>query len=613
MRAFSKYISFILISIIFVLLYFFVNTVLTSVSKSNTVTLDNWQYYEGTAKPDTTDWIQLKSLKEISKVNKGNVFWLRTDLPECNIASPALYIGQVNNFIQVFLNNKLVYQLGDSLSIKHGKIIGWNQNLVELPFFKKGDVLTLKIGTQKESVNVLEKILLGSSGIIIRNVFRDSFGSLFFSLLFLIIGLIIFITCLSIFKTKLLIGIAAFITSIAVLFACNSLILQLLFPALSLYYHLDYISIMSSTTSGFFAIEQIIGKKYKWILKSIWQTHFAFLFISILLINFTDITYLQILPYFLIFLALSMLLCFVAMVLSAKSGNYESKLLFIGMTSFFLFAVIEIILYFTEGLFSEFGFSIKVLHIGVLCFVISLIWIVIRDYLNTNKQKELARQKQLDAVKRENEARQQYAMKLIESQEVERNRIALELHDSIGQKLLLINNKLLTKIRKESEPTAVESLKEISNLTGETIQEIRDISWNLRPQHLDQLGLTTAIETLVEKVEESSGVKFHSQIDNIDNFIPKENEINLYRIIQESLNNIVKHSRATEAFIKIERNGKMVYMEIKDNGIGANQPVKSAGFGLTGMYERAEMLGAKLNIILSETSGTVISMEYQLK
>lgn len=577
------------------------------------VTLTNWQYFEGMDKPDSIGWKNIRNLSELPGTYAENSLWLRTILPEWKGRSPAIYIGQIDYFMRVFLNKELIYQLGDSLSLRNAKFVGWNQNLVELPYFEKGDILSLQISTEKESANILKNILLGSSGKIISEVFTISFSSLFFSILFFTVGIIIIILNFSILKSKLLTGIAVFITSISLLYASNALILQVMLKLPSLYYHLDYISLMSTTTSGFFAVEQVILKKYKSILTATWQSHFTVLILSVLIINLTNITSNDILPWFLIFLTISMVICFAAMVLSTKVGNRESKILFLGMSGFFFFAVVEIILYFNVGLYSNFGFSIRVLHLGVICFVISLVWIVVQDYLKANKQKETARLNELEAIKRENEVRQHFAMKLMQSQENERNRIALELHDSIGQKLLLIKNRLLTNIRKEPEQSKSESLKKISDLTGETIQEIRDISWDLRPQHLDQLGLTTAIETLVEKVRESSGIKFNLKIDNIDDLIPRENEINLFRIIQESINNIVKHSQATEAFISIKRNNNMFRLEIKDNGIGMNRKVKTEGLGLTGMHERAGILGAELNINFSQTSGTSINMEYQSK
>jgi signal transduction histidine kinase/ligand-binding sensor domain-containing protein len=217
-------------------------------------------------------------------------------------------------------------------------------------------------------------------------------------------------------------------------------------------------------------------------------------------------------------------------------------------------------------------------------------------------------------LKRAQNRQEEFSKLLIQSQEEERKRIAMELHDSVGQKVLLIKNQLTANIRKEKEGGKANSLRKISDLTGEAIQEIRNISQNLRPPHLDQLGLTTAIETLAEKVQELSDIRFHIQLDTIDGLIPSEQEINFFRIIQEAFNNIIKHSHASEAFLTITKTDTMIHVEINDNGKGVTPQVVSskAGLGLTGMRERARMVGAALTIDLSKSSGGSITIDYPL-
>jgi signal transduction histidine kinase len=232
-----------------------------------------------------------------------------------------------------------------------------------------------------------------------------------------------------------------------------------------------------------------------------------------------------------------------------------------------------------------------------------------------NKAELLNRKLEYEAVKRENLAREQFAMKLLEYQENERNRIALELHDSIGQKLLLIKNQLLSNIRIATDETTAKSLKGISDITGDTIQEIRTISRNLRPQHLDQLGLKTAIETLVESIENSCDIKYNLCIDEIDGLIRHEHEINFYRIVQECLNNIVKHSKATEASVQIKKTGNYINLKIEDNGVRIPSFDNKSynGLGIAGIQQRTKMMGGVLSVSALENGGTLIEMNYPLK
>ncbi len=591
------------------------------VVKSNIghVILNQWEYYTGrdTSIDDiikSSAWRSLSSFSENVKNKSGKNIYIRTVLPGWNGASPCVYLGQSDHCIQVYLNRDLIYQLGGTSSYKRTKLIGWDQNLIPLPFFKKGDILTINAWTDGYSIGLAGEALLGSYDEIVKKAFTQDYDVILLAIVFFVTGLISLIIYFNSPKTKLLLGISFFLIPVAVLFFVNSLFIQIMISAPDLFYQLDYLSLIGCTAGGFFLIEQISAEKYKKIIRRLWQIHLVILASAIIIINFTEITSTQLFSYFFIILTINIVISVVVMVLSAKNGNIESKLFIIGITGFFLFAVWEILLFYFDGLYNGFGYHFRVIYLGLLWFVIVLIKIAIDRYKEADRQKEILQLKELDVVKRENEARELFGIRLIESQENERNRIALELHDSLGQKLLLIKNQLMTRLRIENDADASLALTRIKDVTGEAIQEVRNISQNLRPQHLDQLGLTTAIETLIEKVEESSGIKFNIGIDNIDNLIPHENEINIYRILQESINNIIKHSKATEAYIYIAKSEEKIKLEIKDNGIGSGKEGHSQlkGMGIRGMYERARMIGAKIDFNFSDQAGSTVSLEYYL-
>ena len=139
-------------------------------------------------------------------------------------------------------------------------------------------------------------------------------------------------------------------------------------------------------------------------------------------------------------------------------------------------------------------------------------------------------------LKKEKRIQIEFSKQLIQSQEEERKRIASELHDSLGQDLLVIKNiALLNKMNDEH-------FEEISKTAGPAIDEVRRISYNLHPYQLDRLGLTKAIGSMFQNIEGASNIKFDVYIDNVDDLFDKEKEINIYRIVQECVNNIVKHS-----------------------------------------------------------------------
>ena len=159
-------------------------------------------------------------------------------------------------------------------------------------------------------------------------------------------------------------------------------------------------------------------------------------------------------------------------------------------------------------------------------------------------------------------------------------------------------------------------LGEISETASAAIDEVREIAYNLRPFHLDELGLTKAVEAMLERVAKASAIDFRWKIDLIDGFFPREAEINFYRIVQECVNNIVKHSGATRANVKIERDERGLKLSVRDNGKGfdtASMALKRAsqsGFGLAGINERARILEGKLSINSEPGEGTTVKLAF---
>jgi signal transduction histidine kinase/ligand-binding sensor domain-containing protein len=213
-------------------------------------------------------------------------------------------------------------------------------------------------------------------------------------------------------------------------------------------------------------------------------------------------------------------------------------------------------------------------------------------------------------------AQEAFSRQLISSQETERKRIAAELHDGLGQNLLIIKNRALIALKKREETAAQTQLEEISTTVSHAIEEVRSIARNLRPLQLDRLGLTQAIKSIVTNVSNSSAISFGSEIDPIDGLFSAESEINLYRIVQEGINNIVKHSGATEALVAIRREEQAIQLVIQDNGRGFNTEAapdaNGGGFGLAGIGERARMLGGRASFHSAPGKGTTVSVRLDL-
>lgn len=239
-----------------------------------------------------------------------------------------------------------------------------------------------------------------------------------------------------------------------------------------------------------------------------------------------------------------------------------------------------------------------------------------RSAIELKAQVAEARAAALESEKRQGdfEARKRFTHLLIDSQEQERKRIAADLHDGIGQDLLVIKNRLKLALREQGsggDPT--HELEEISVAVTSSLQDIRRISRNLRPSQLDRIGLTSSIDTMIRNVQESTDIILTPSLENIDELFSKEREIDIFRIVQEGLNNIIKHSHAGEATISIQRRNGDVTILICDNGEGFDiEQIKTAaefgseGFGLRGLYERTEILGGNINIDSTPGAGTRI-------
>ena len=205
----------------------------------------------------------------------------------------------------------------------------------------------------------------------------------------------------------------------------------------------------------------------------------------------------------------------------------------------------------------------------------------------------------LQFSKKKEQLQHQFSIDLLQEQEKERKRFSKELHDGVGQNLLLIKNSLT--LNPDKAP----------GLVDKTIEDIRSISRNLHPIQLEKFGLTKAIENIVEDLNDLTAIFFSDEIENIDNFFPKEKEIYLYRIVQECFNNIMKHSGATAAKINIKKEGNKVTITIQDNGTGFNfekNSKKKKSFGLKSLEERVAFLKGNISFDSEKNKGTVITI-----
>ncbi len=209
------------------------------------------------------------------------------------------------------------------------------------------------------------------------------------------------------------------------------------------------------------------------------------------------------------------------------------------------------------------------------------------------------------------------SQKLMQTQDEERRRIARELHDSAGQILAALGMNLVTfaKHAKQSAPQLVTIADEGQQLVQQLDQEIRTMSYLLHPPLLDESGLPQALRWYIRGLKERSGIDIALSIPEDFGRLFREMELVMFRVVQECLNNVHRHSGSTKATIRIAREGDHVFLEVQDEGKGMSTEKLSeiqsqgSGVGIRGMRERVRQLKGHLDIV-SNSRGTKVSVTF---
>jgi signal transduction histidine kinase len=221
-------------------------------------------------------------------------------------------------------------------------------------------------------------------------------------------------------------------------------------------------------------------------------------------------------------------------------------------------------------------------------------------------------------LERQHAAQLAFTRQVLERLEDERRRIAVNLHDSLGQTLMVIKNYAIMAIQRPPDGEGLRHhLDEISGATSQAIDEVRRITHGLRPYQLDRLGLTQAIRASVNLASENKSIVFASRVEDIDGMFDKDAEIHVYRIVQEAITNVVKHAAATEAAVVIKKRPETISISIRDNGRGFDPANSSShshdlGYGLDGIAERVRILAGTLVIHSRPGEGTSLTVEVPL-
>ncbi len=214
--------------------------------------------------------------------------------------------------------------------------------------------------------------------------------------------------------------------------------------------------------------------------------------------------------------------------------------------------------------------------------------------------------------------RQLLGLKIIQAQEDERKRVAREIHDGPAQSManVVLRAEIVERFLKQEDLSAVrKELKELKEIIRGSLEEVRRIIYNLRPMALDDLGLIPTLRKYLQDIQVTSKLKIDFLTTGKDLRLDPALEVAIFRIVQETITNVVKHARAKNAQVKLDFLHSGIDIAVRDDGIGFNVEEKqeSAHFGILGMQERVNLLEGELRIDSKLNSGTTILINIPLK
>lgn len=256
-----------------------------------------------------------------------------------------------------------------------------------------------------------------------------------------------------------------------------------------------------------------------------------------------------------------------------------------------------------EGIYSTVERNLYALVVAVLAAILLTSILVIRYDRHV-----------FDEVRRLSEQRRQLAMRVISIQEDLFRSLARELHDEFGQVLTAVGVMLQRVERRlPAEDGNREDIREVREIANQTLERVRTMSQMLHPPVLDDYGLERSIEWYIGQYSRQTGLQVHYEKSGVAPWIGDQVSIHVYRVLQEALNNVVRHSGAKDAWIRLHYDAGSISLEVEDHGVGLPERLpEDRGIGMVSMRERAELLGGKITIARGASGGTLVSLKVPL-
>jgi two-component system sensor histidine kinase UhpB len=208
----------------------------------------------------------------------------------------------------------------------------------------------------------------------------------------------------------------------------------------------------------------------------------------------------------------------------------------------------------------------------------------------------------LDRIETE---RRESALRAAAGEQAERRHVAAELHDEVGQTLTAL---VLQIGRIKAKGGSPEDLAQAQSTAESALEDVRRLARSLRPEVLDELGLTAALNALFNRLSEQTGLVIHRTLPEPAPPLTADEQLVVYRIAQESLTNVVRHSGAGAAHVTLRHDGRHVELLVRDDGVGIPATARAGNGGVRGMRERALLIGAELTLGPASPGGTAVRL-----
>jgi signal transduction histidine kinase len=241
-----------------------------------------------------------------------------------------------------------------------------------------------------------------------------------------------------------------------------------------------------------------------------------------------------------------------------------------------------------------------------------------RLMLTFDQMAEALEQREIER-KRNSHKLQTLSQKLVEIQETERRHIARELHDEIGQSLTLAEMNLQAALRTAGQPALARRLQASVQAVERVLEQVQDLSLNLRPSLLDDLGLGPTLQWYTSRHAGLAGLQTRLLLEPLENRLDSMIETECFRIMQEALTNIVRHAKARTVTIELTQEDGLLHLSVRDDGVGfqvgpvREEAQRGASLGLLSMEERATLAGGRLELESTPGEGTRVDAWFPLK